>query len=285
MKVGVIGLGTMGQPIARRIARAGHEVLAWNRTSGRADGLPADTAVAVRTAGEACQSEIVITVLSDDAAVEAVMFDGGRLLTTGMPGLIHVCMSTISDKLARKLAAAHEAASQAYVSAPVFGPPDAAATGRLLVVAGGPRSAVDRVRPLLELLGRVQHISEDPAAANVVKSAGNFLMAAVVESLRDAMLIVHGAGVDPREFAGIVTQSLFPTPVYQYLGGLLAARQAQGGTAVPNPFLRGAEQCAGTAEQQGVDAPLVTHIDRQSAGRKAMPSPAGQATPLPSRPQ
>ncbi len=283
MKVGVIGLGTMGQPIARRIARAGHEVLAWNRTPGRADSLPADTTVVVRTAGEACQAELVITVLSDDTAVAAVMFDGDRLLTSGMPGLIHVCLSTISDTLARRLAVAHEAAGQTYVSAPVFGPPDAAAAGRLLIAVGGPRNALERVLPVLETVGRVQYISEDPAAANVVKSAGNFLMAAVVESLRDAMLIVHGAGVDPREFAGIVTQSLFPTPVYQYLGGLLAARQAQGGARVPNPFLRGAQQCAVTAQQQGVDAPLVSHIDGHAT--QATSSPAGQATPVPSRPQ
>jgi 3-hydroxyisobutyrate dehydrogenase-like beta-hydroxyacid dehydrogenase len=285
VKVGVIGLGTMGQPIARRIARAGHEILAWNRTPGRTESLPSDAAVSVRTAGEACQAELVITVLSDDTAVETVMFDGGRLITTGMPGLIHVCMSTISDSLARRLATAHEAAGQAYVSAPVFGPPDAAAAGRLLIAAGGPRNAVERVRPVLEVLGRVQFISEDAAAANVVKSAGNFLMAAVVESLRDAMLIVHGAGVDPREFAGIVTQSLFPTPVYQYLGGLLAARQAQGGARVPNPFLRGAQQCANTARQQGVDAPLVNHIDGSAGGRQATSSPAVQATPVLSRPQ
>lgn len=285
MKVGVIGLGTMGQPIARRIARAGHEILAWNRTPGRTDSLPADTTVVVRTAGEACQAELVITVLSDDTAVAAVMFDGDRLLTSGMPGLIHVCLSTISDTLARRLAVAHEAAGQAYISAPVFGPPDAAAAGRLLIAAGGPRHALERVRPVLETVGRVQYISEDPAAANVVKSAGNFLMAAVVESLRDAILIVHGAGVDPREFAGIVTQSLFPTPVYQYLGGLLAARQAQGGVRVPNPFLRGAQQCAVTAQQQGVDAPLVNHIDGQSAAIQATSSPAGREAPAPARPQ
>lgn len=285
MKVGVIGLGTMGKPIAQRIARAGHEILAWNRTPGRGDGLPADTAVAVRTAGEACQAEVVITVLSDDAAVEAVMFDRGRLITTGMPGLIHVGMSTISESLARRLASAHEAAGQSYVSAPMFGPPDAAAAGRLLIVAGGQHSVLERVRPVLEALGRLQVIGEDPAAANVVKSAGNFLMAAVVESLRDAMLIVHAAGVDPREFAGIVTQSLFPTPVYQYLGGLLAARQAQGGSRLPNPFLRGARQCAETAEHLGLDAPLVNYIDGQSVERPATASPTGQVTPVPSRPQ
>ena len=285
MKVGVIGLGTMGQPIARRIARAGHELLAWNRTPGRAASLPRESAVAVGSAAEACQAELVLTLLSDDAAVESVLFEGGKLLTTGLPGLIHACMSTISDRLARKLAAAHEAAGQSYVSAPLFGAPEAAAAGRLLVVAGGPRAAVERIRPVLEALGRLQHIGEDAAAANVVKSAGNFLMASVVESLRDAIQIVHAAGVDPREFAGIVTQSLFPTPVYQYLGGMLAARQALGGPPLPNPFLRGAEQSAVSAARLGVAAPLVDHIAAQSPPAAARPGPEGQATPTPPMPQ
>jgi len=285
LKIGVIGLGTMGRPIARRIALAGHEILAWNRTPGRAEGLPRESAVSVRSAAEACQAEIVLTILSDDTAVEAVLFDGGRMITAGMPGLIHVCMSTISDGLARRLAAAHESGGQSYVSAPLFGPPEAAAAGRLLVIAGGPRQVVERVRPVLEVLGRVQHISEDPSAANVVKSAGNFLMAAVVESLRDAMQIVHATGVDPREFAGVVTQSLFPTPVYQFLGGMLATRQVQGGARVPNPFVRGAEQSAATARRHGVSAPLADHIARQASAAPETPSPAGQATPTPPIPQ
>jgi len=193
-------------------------------------------------------------------------------------------MSTISDELARRLTAAHEAAGQSYVSAPLFGAPDAAAAGRLLVIAGGPRAAIERIRPVLEVLGRVQQIGEDPAAANVVKSAGNFLMAAVVESLRDSMRIVHAAGVDPREFAGVVTQSLFPTPVYQYLGGWLAAREAQGGPAVPNPFLRGARHSAATATRLAVSAPLAAHIQRQA---ESVPAAGvdGQAMPVPPIPQ
>lgn len=283
MKIGVIGLGTMGQPIARRIARAGHEILAWNRTPGRAETLPRESAVAVRSPAEACQAELVLTILSDDAAVEGVLFEGDRLITAGMPGLVHACLSTISDRLARRLAAAHEAAGQAYLSAPLFGPPEAAAAGRLLVVAAGPRAPAQRIQPVLELLGRVQFLGEDAAAANVVKAAGNFLMAAVVESLRDSMQVVHAAGVDPREFAGIVTQSLFPTPVYQYLGGMLAARQQQGGARVPNPFLRGAEQTSATAAALDVGAPLADHIAGQASARA--PSPAGQETPTPPMPQ
>jgi 3-hydroxyisobutyrate dehydrogenase-like beta-hydroxyacid dehydrogenase len=146
----------------------------------------------------------------------------------------------------------------------MFGPPEAAAAGRLLIAAAGPRAAVERARPVLEILGRVQYLGAEAAAANVVKSAGNFLMAAVVESLRDSMLIVHAAGVDPREFAGLITQSLFPTPVYQYLGGLLAAREFQGGARLPNPFLRGAHQCAATARRQSIDVPLIEHIAGQA---------------------
>jgi len=283
MKVGVIGLGTMGQPIAHRIARAGHEILAWNRTAGRAESLPRESAVAVRSAAEACQAEIVLTILSDDAAVEGVLFDGGRLIAAGVPGLVHACLSTISDRLARRLAAAHEAAGQAYVSAPLFGPPEAAAAGRLLVVTAGPRVAAQRAQPVLEQLGRVQYLGEDAATANVVKAAGNFLMAAVVEALRDSMQVVHAAGVDPREFAGIVTQSLFPTPVYQYLGGMMAARQLQGGARVPNPFLRGADQTAATAAALRVSAPLAGHIAAQDSARAG--SPTGQETPMPPMPQ
>jgi 3-hydroxyisobutyrate dehydrogenase-like beta-hydroxyacid dehydrogenase len=143
---------------------------------------------------------------------------------------------------------------------------------------------VERIRPVLETLGRVQHIGNDPAAANVVKSAGNFLMAAVVESpRRDA-----GRACRRRRSArvrGVVTQSLFPTPVYQYLGGMLATRQVQGGAPLPNPFLRGALQSAATARQHGVRTPLADHIAHQAPAVPETPSPAGQVTPTPPIPQ
>mgnify|MGYP005866892667 CR=1 FL=1 len=106
-------------------------------------------------------------------------------------------------------------------------------------------------------------LSEDAPAANIVKSAGNFLMATVVESLRDTTALVHAAGVDPREFTGIMTQTLFPTPVYQYLGGLLANREDERGLRVPNPFLKGAAQCAEAAKRLAVSVPLIDHISKR----------------------
>jgi 3-hydroxyisobutyrate dehydrogenase-like beta-hydroxyacid dehydrogenase len=260
MKIGVIGLGTMGQPMARRLARAGHRVSGWNRTRGRADQLAGDGVTLVETPAAAAQAEVLITMVSDDAAVEDIMWPGGTLLTAGVPGLIHVGMSTVGDRLATRLAEAHRAAGQTYISAPVFGPPEAAQSGRLVIAAAGPRTVVERLRPVLSVLGRVDFIGEDPAMANVVKAAGNFLMASVVESLRDAVTLVHAAGADPRQFAGILTQSLFPTPVYQYLGGLLAGRAVQGGPPVPNPFLRAAAQSADAAERLGVSVPIIEQV-------------------------
>jgi 3-hydroxyisobutyrate dehydrogenase-like beta-hydroxyacid dehydrogenase len=260
MRTGFIGLGTMGQPMARRLARAGHEVIGWNRTRARVEALLTDMVVPVSTPAEACQAELLVTMVSDDAALESILFHEGRLVSAGVPGLIHLCMSTISDTLALRLAAAHAGLDQSYLSAPVFGAPEAAISGRLLIPVSGPSAAFERVRPVLDTLGRPDYLGEDPAAASVVKAAGNFLMASVVESLRDATALVHAAGVDPREFAGIVTQALFPTPVYQYLGGMLANREAQHGVRVPNPFLKSAEQCALSAERLGVSVPTIEHI-------------------------
>lgn len=260
MKIGFVGLGTMGQPMARRLAQAGNEVLCWNRTRARLDGLAAERIVAVSSVAEACQAELLVTMVSDDEALESILFRDGQLVSAGVPGLTHLCMATISDRLAMRLAAAHAELGQAYFSAPVFGAPEAAKSGRLVIPVAGPQASFQHIRPVLETLGRPDYLGEDPAAANVVKAAGSFLMASVVESLRDATVLVHAAGVDPREFAGIITQALFPTPVYQYLGGMLANREALQGARVPNPFLKAAQQCADTAVRLGVPVPTIDHI-------------------------
>ncbi len=263
MKVGFIGLGTMGQPMARRVARAGYEVIAWNRTRARVEALSSDMVVAVGSPAEASQCEVLISMLSDDASLEATLWANGRLVSAGVPGLVHLCMASISDRLARRLTSEHAALGQAYLSAPVFGPPESAQSGRLLIATAGSRPHFERVRPLLETMGRTVHLADDPPAANVVKAAGSFLMASVVESLRDATALVHAAGVDPREFTGIVTQSLFPTPVYQYLGGMLANREALHGARVPNPFLKATEQCSASAAELGVKVPMIDHVSRR----------------------
>lgn len=266
MKIGIIGLGSMGAPMARRLARAGHRVTAWNRTRGRTEALAKDGIGLAESPAEACRGDLLITMLSDDAAVEEVLLPGGKLIAAGTPGLVHVGMSTVSDTLTTRLGAAHREAGQSFVAAPVFGAPDAAQAGKLLIATAGAREAVDRARPALEVLGRIELLGEDPAAACVAKAAGNFLMAAVVESLRDSLTLVHAAGVDPRQFVGIVTQALFPTPVYQYLGGTLAGKLLDGAPRVPNPFAKSAALSLASATRLGVAGPVMQRVAEVSRG-------------------
>ena len=286
MKVGVIGLGTMGQPIARRIARAGHEILAWNRTPGRTDSLPRDAAVAVRTPGKPARPKSWSPSLRDDAAVEAVMFDGGRLITTGMPGLIHVGMSTISESLARRLAAAHEAAGQSYVSAPMFGPPDAAAAGRLLIVAGGPRNVVERVRPGARGSGKGPVHRRGPRCCQRRQVGREFpdgrgrREPARCDADR-ARRRRRSPRVRRHRHAVAVSDAGLPVP-RRPAGCAPGAGRRTRSKSLPArcpAMRRDRPDISGSMPRSS------SLIDGQSGERPATPSPTGQVTPVPSRPQ
>jgi 3-hydroxyisobutyrate dehydrogenase-like beta-hydroxyacid dehydrogenase len=134
-----------------------------------------------------------------------------------------------------ELARAHAAAGQALVSAPVFGRPDAADAAKLFVVSAGPAAARARVRPLLEALGqRVFTLGEDPAEANLVKLAGNFMLTAAIEALAEALALVGKAGVDREAFLTVITESLFAAPAYRTYGrALLEDRFSPPGFRLP----------------------------------------------------
>ena len=130
-----------------------------------------------------------MTMLADDHAVEQVTFEDGGILNALASGGVHVSLSTISTALSRRLTEAHKARGQSFVASPVFGRPEAAEAARLVVVAAGPDEAVERVRPLLEAIGRkVFVIGPEPYSANAVKLAGNFLIAS---DARNAFGSIH----------------------------------------------------------------------------------------------
>jgi 3-hydroxyisobutyrate dehydrogenase-like beta-hydroxyacid dehydrogenase len=163
-------------------------------------------------------------MLSDDATVEGVTFGDKGVLGNLRGGAVHISMSTISVALSERLAAAHEKAGQHFVAAPVFGRPDAAAAGKLFIVAGGKPGAVDACMPLFQAIGQSTYrVGPKPQAANLVKLSGNFLFASVIESLGEAMALVSKAGIDRREYMGFLTSTLFPAPAYKTYGELIAA--------------------------------------------------------------
>lgn len=161
MKIGFIGLGQMGSAIAANLLQAGHDVTVWNRSSDKTDALVEAGARRAATPVEAAQGEVVMTMLADDRAVEAVVFGEDGILNA--PAL-HVGHSTISLALAERLASA--ARANGYVSAPVFGRPPAAAAGKLFIVAAGDTRALKQCDPLFAVIGqRTFNVGETPSSA------------------------------------------------------------------------------------------------------------------------
>jgi len=229
MNIAFLGLGNMGTPMARNLLRAGHDVTVWNRTSSRADELRADGAkVADSIATAAHGADVAITMLADDNAVSAAVLGGGGVAESLALGSIHVSMSTISVALSQQVAAEHRKRGQHYLTAPVFGRPEAAAAGKLFIAAAGNAPALERCRPIFDAIGqRTFVIGPKPEMANVVKLTGNFLIASVIESLGEAVALARKYGIDPHEYVEFLTSTLFAAPVYKTYGGIIADQRYQ----------------------------------------------------------
>jgi 3-hydroxyisobutyrate dehydrogenase-like beta-hydroxyacid dehydrogenase len=226
MKLGFIGLGNMGQPIARNLLRAGHQVIVYNRTRKRAEELEPDGAVVAGSPAEASQAEAVFSMVADDHALEDIVFGSGGLLEAMPKSAIHVSISTISVALSKRLAEAHEGAGAGYIATPVFGRPEAAAAAKLIVAAAGRAEWIERVRPALEAIGRkLAIVGGEPWQANVLKLAGNFAIVSVLETLGEAFALLRKSGIDPKLYLEIVNGGLFQSPVYETYGAIIAERR------------------------------------------------------------
>lgn len=228
MRVAFLGTGSMGFPMARQLAAAGHELRVWNRTAASAEPLRELGAVVASSPGEACAStEVAITMVSDDAAVEAVMNDG---LLNDLPAeSIHLSMSTIGVASAQRFAQQHAEREQHFVAAPVFGRPAAAAAAKLWIVAGGDLTSIEKCRPLFDAMGQGTFVAgDDPGGSCAVKLAGNFLLASMIKSLGEAFALAEGVGVE-RAFVSQVVSTLFASPIYENYGQMIAERHYEPG--------------------------------------------------------
>ena len=228
MKLGWIGLGNMGMPMARNVLKAGHELTVYNRTRSRAEPLAADGAKLAASPAEAAATGIVATMLADDMALEAVTFGPEGLISMLPKGGIHVSMSTISVAISKDLEQAHREAGQVFVSSPVFGRPEAAAAAKLAVVVAGPAAAVEHLHPVWDAIGQRTFVfGEEPHLANVVKLSGNFLIASVLECLGEAVALIRKYDVDAKQYMDFLTSTLFAAPVYKTYGTLIVEDQFQ----------------------------------------------------------
>ena len=221
MKIGFIGLGQMGRGMCARLIERGHELVVWNRTRAAADAIARSGAAVAAQPDAVLDSDVVITMLADDAAIEAVWITAS-LVEKMPPGALHLNMASVSLAMAQRLALLHRSHGTEYVSAPVFGRPQAGASGQLDIIAAGSPEAVSKCVPLFEALGRRWFdVGTDPAHANVVKIARNFLLATIIEGLGEAFALVQKSGVEPARFLEIITSTSLNAPAYKNYGRLM----------------------------------------------------------------
>lgn len=221
MKIGFLGLGKMGTPMARLLLAAGHELTVWNRTRERATAL-AGARIANTPAEAANGNEILMSMLFDDAAHEEVMFGAQGLLDAMAPGTLHISMSTISVALSERLTREHAKRGLAFVGAPVFGRPNVAQEGRLWIVVAGAEDAVAHARPLLVPLSRgISVVGKEPKQAHALKLGGNFLISAMIHSLGESFVFAQSQGIDPGVFLETINSALFQSPFYAAYGKVM----------------------------------------------------------------
>ncbi|MGS2779429.1 NAD(P)-dependent oxidoreductase [Robertmurraya sp. GLU-23] len=222
MKVGLIGLGSMGLPMAENLLQNGYELVVYNRTISKCQELAQKGAFIANTPAEAAShTDIVFTILSDDTAVENVVFGDDGIIAGLQPGGIHVSISTISVHLAKKLTNEHENASQHFVSSTVLGRPEAVAAAALRFIVAGPEEAREKVIPILQMLGQdVFTVGDQGYLSNVAKLGNNFLLVSMLESLSEILVMVQKHGVEPKQFLEIIN-SLFASPVYNTYGKMI----------------------------------------------------------------
>lgn len=224
MDIGFLGMGTMGRPMARNLARAGHDLKVWNRSPGKAESVVECGATEVEFVTDAVHLPVVFSALADDRAfADAVL--GAPSLQAAQPGSVHVNLATVSPGMAAEAESVLGEKRIRYVAAPVFGRAEVAEAGALTVLAAGESSAVDVVAPLLETIGRrTWRIGDDPKQANVVKILGNYLIATAIQSMAEATTVAEKVGGSPELLMEIMNDSLFPGGVYGGYGKMIAQR-------------------------------------------------------------
>ncbi|WP_027457772.1 NAD(P)-dependent oxidoreductase [Dechloromonas agitata] len=260
MKVGFIGLGVMGRPMALHLQRAGHDLHVWARRPASVAGLPATVCQTPAELGRQC--EVVFTIITSSADVEHVALGPDGLIEGMVPGSVLVDCSTIAPEAARHIAARLGEKGIAMLDAPVSGGAQGAIDATLAIMAGGKAEVLARVRPLLECLGqRIVHIGPS-GAGQVAKACNQMIMVAAIQAAAEAMRLAAASGVD----CGKVRDAL--------AGGSAASRvlDVMGERMVRRDFAAGIEArlhhkdfglVLAAARQSGVPVPLAAVVDQQ----------------------
>ena len=269
--VAFLGTGIMGAPMARNCAAAGLEVRASNRTAEKAQALAGAGVTPVDAPVEAVRgADAVVTMLTDGAAVEAVMGgDGGALAAMDDDG-VWLQMSTVGSAATERLAGLASERGVDYVDAPVVGTRQPAEAGELLVLASGPEEVRDRVAPVLDAVGRATRwVGDEPGPASRLKLVFNGWLVSLIESLSETLAFSRAMGIPPEEFLEAIDGTAMNVP-YAQLKGKAMARMDFSEVAFPLRLAhKDARLMLEAAEAEGLELPLMRTAESQFARAEA----------------
>jgi 3-hydroxyisobutyrate dehydrogenase-like beta-hydroxyacid dehydrogenase len=226
IKIGFIGTGMMGEPMAGRLLDAGHELTVWNRTPEKAVRLIDRGAVRAFSVAELSRgNNIVISMIADSRALtEIVEGEKGVLVNLPSDG-VHIDMSTVSPETTAYLGKAYAAQKKRFIHAPVLGSTPQAADGTLLIFAGGESDTIEMVKPVFDVLGKRIWKFDAPEKASTIKLSCNLFIASMIVTLGEGLLMVRNAGIDGAMLLEILLESSLGAPMYQTKGTSVLERK------------------------------------------------------------
>ena len=260
MKVGFIGLGVMGRPMAQHLRKAGHELFVWARRPDSVTGL--DAVVCATPAGLGRQCEVVFTIITSSADVEGVALGPDGLIEGMAAGSVLVDCSTIAPDAARHIAARLKEQGIHMLDAPVSGGGQGAIDATLAIMVGGEAEVLEKVRPLLDCLGkRIVHIGPN-GAGQVAKACNQMIMVAAIQAVAEAMRLAKAAGVDCAKVKSALSGGSAGSKVLNVMGERMVQRDFSAGIEA-RLHHKDFGLVRAAARQSGVPLPLTAVVDQQ----------------------
>jgi len=251
-KIGWIGLGNMGIPMATQLIEAGYEVTVYNRSKAKEDTLKAIGALVTGTPKDLTeQSDVIFIMVSDDAAIEAVFNGTAGILSADASGKTIINMSTVSPAISKQMASACAAKGCAYLDAPVSGSVKQAETGQLVIMAGGDEGTFNKVKPVLEKLGKLATHVGETGAGNNAKLAINSLLALYAQGLAETVLFANAQGIKTEDLLNLINNAAIGNIFTKIKGDAIIADQYQAAFA-----LKHIVKDLNLAKAEGISSPL-----------------------------
>jgi 3-hydroxyisobutyrate dehydrogenase-like beta-hydroxyacid dehydrogenase len=255
--VGLVGLGNMGTAFGERLLEAGYPLVIYNRTASKTEPLAAHGATVAETIGElAADVDVVITSLADDEALEAV---AAGVVAAARPRTVLVDMSTVSPAVSARVASLADAASVAYLRAPVSGNPSVVRAGNLSFIVSGPRETLERVEPILLAIGPTIHHVGDAEQARIVKLAINLMIGGLAQLMSEALVLGEAAGVSRAALLEVMGSSSAGAPFVKYKTEPLL-RDDFSATFTTSLMEKDLDLVLDAADEDGVELPMAREL-------------------------